>query len=123
MRHLLAVYGTLKEGFGNNRLLQHSTLLGEEIVSGFKMYSLGGFPAINRADEDSNIKIEVYEVTDPEILSRVYRLEGYSGERDSNSNWYDTADVPTKWGSAEIFYFKKSLHGDRPVVETGNWER
>ena len=121
MKHLLAVYGTLKQGFGNNRLLQTSKLLGEQNISGFKMYSLGGYPAINIA-EDSDIKIEVYEINDPTVLNRVYSLEGYTGKRNDPSNWYDTTEVKTKWGAAEIFYFKDKLE-NRPLVESGVWEK
>lgn len=121
MKHRFAVYGTLKRGFGNNRLLESSKFLGEQKIPGFKMYSLGGFPAINKANEDSNITIEVYEVDDPQVVKNVYSLEHYSGERDNPHNWYDTVDVSTKWGDAEIFYFKKDLQDSNPTVEDGVW--
>lgn len=117
MKHLLGVYGTLKQNHGNNRLLRDSKLLGTTKVSGFKMYSLGGFPAITK--DDGEITIEVYEVTSEEILKSIYRLEGYSGERDNQANWYDTTDVKTEFGLAEIFYFKHQPNGQ--VVENGVW--
>lgn len=122
MKHLLAVYGTLRQGHGNNRLLENSNLLGIQKVPGFKMYSLGGFPAINKADDDSSIEIEVYEVTSPNELKNIYRLEGYTGNRDADGNWYDTTDVKTEFGDAEIFYFKGSLEGTRPLVADGVWK-
>lgn len=119
MKHLLSVYGTLKKGFHNSYILGDSKLLGEQEMPGFKMFSMGGFPAINIADEDSKIKVEVYEVTEPEVLKRVYMLENYTGKRDHPDNWYDTVEVPTKWGNAEMFYFKEPI--DRPEVTSGVW--
>ena len=40
------VYGTLKEGFGNNRLLKDSQKISEDAVEGFVMYHMGGFPGV-----------------------------------------------------------------------------
>jgi gamma-glutamylcyclotransferase (GGCT)/AIG2-like uncharacterized protein YtfP len=74
MKQKVAVYGTLKEGFGNHRLLTgipHVKAISSPLYS---MISLGGFPAlvpgVNRVD------VEIYEVT-PEVMARLDRLEGY----------------------------------------------
>lgn len=123
MAHLLSVYGTLKKGFHNSYLLNGSKLVGEQELPGFKMFSMGSFPAVNLTDElDSTIKVEVYEVSDPNVLNKVYRLEGYTGERNNPHNWYDTIEVQTEWGPAEIFYFKEPLDTRASVVASGIWK-
>lgn len=85
------------------------------------MHSLGGYPGIN-VDEKSSIEIEIYEVSDPNVLKRVYQLENYSGTRNSEKNWYDTVDVSTSHGLAEIFYFKEDLTNPCPLVNDGVWK-
>lgn len=119
MKHILAVYGTLKEKKSNSHLMRGSKYLGKTRINGFKMYSMGGFPAINK-DHTSSIEIEVYEVNNESQLNKIYNLEGYNGIRDSPNNWYDTTDVNTPWGKAEIFYFKKKLN--RETIEDGIWK-
>lgn len=119
-KKLIAVYGTLKQGFGNNRRLGDSKLLGSTLTKRkFTMYSCGGFPAVTPTGE-TKIHIEVYEVVNPNILQSVYMLEGYSGVRDSVKNWYDTVDVETPWGKAEMFIFKTAPKGN-VTVQSGNW--
>ena len=75
---IIAVYGTLKKGYGNNRLLTTS----EQIVGNFKtsekfdLYSFGGFPAITE-NGNNNIVVELYKIVDPLVADRLDRLEGY----------------------------------------------
>jgi gamma-glutamylcyclotransferase (GGCT)/AIG2-like uncharacterized protein YtfP len=68
------VYGTLLSGECNNRLLSSSTRLGEEVVSGFTMVSLGFYPACV-LDEKSTTPVlgEVWEVNE-ETFQRLDRL-------------------------------------------------
>lgn len=123
MTKLIAVYGTLKKGFGNHRVMGNSKLLGEHLTPRkFTMHSFGGFPGITTGGE-TKILCEIYEVNDPTTLERIYSLEGYSGIRDSERNWYDTLLIKTKWGEAEIFYFKDAakLTG-HPTVQSGIWQ-
>lgn len=77
---IVAVYGTLKKGFGNNRVLGNSKLIGTSVIDGFKMYSVGGFPAI--VNDVGSVMVELYRVDDS-VLPNLDRLEGYSpGEDD-----------------------------------------
>jgi gamma-glutamylcyclotransferase (GGCT)/AIG2-like uncharacterized protein YtfP len=121
MRKLIFVYGTLKKDRSNHRVMGDSKLLGEAKVNGFKMYSHGEFPALVRGGME--ISGEVYEVDDESTLRSIYSLEGYSGQRDSSRNWYDTTDVPTPFGEAELFYMKDESKYENalPVVESGVW--
>lgn len=77
------VYGTLKKGHGNNRVLGNSTFLGEAITcaDGFFMYTNGGFPYVLR-NGSFFIKGELYEVTSDEVLRGLDRLEGYPSHYD-----------------------------------------
>ena len=80
------VYGTLKRGFGNHRLLREATFVGKAITK--KKYSMtrDGIPFVNEDRETSQIHGEVYEVT-PEIKEGLDRLEGFRGKRE-NSFYY-----------------------------------
>lgn len=119
-KNLLAVYGTLKRGHGNNRLLRNAKFLGEtKTKPEFTMFSCGGFPTLNK-NGNTEITVEIFEVDD-DTLQSVYSLEGYHGKRDHPSNWYDTVDVETNWGTAEMFYWKENQTNKLQVVETGCW--
>ena len=76
MKQYVFVYGTLKEGYGNHRLLNRAKFVGPGVtVSGdFKMLD-GGFPMVLTGGL-FHIKGELYEVSDQETLSNLDRLEG-----------------------------------------------
>lgn len=125
MRKLIAVYGTLKKGFSNHRVMGESKLLGKIRTEPiFTMYSLGGFPALTK-DGNTKVSAEVYEVNCENTLNRIYRLEGYTGKRDSPDNWYDTLALDTPFGEAEIFYFKNKSEldylGEDRIIQDGEW--
>jgi gamma-glutamylcyclotransferase (GGCT)/AIG2-like uncharacterized protein YtfP len=119
-KHKIAVYGTLRKGQGNNKYcLSNSKYLGTtNTEKSFKMYSSGGFPIVTKGERD--IEIDVYEVAD-EDLNKVYRLEGYTGVRDSEKNWYNTIDVKTKFGVAEMFIMNENSVVSLSEIESGNW--
>jgi len=72
----VAVYGSLKKGFGNHRLLSDSTLIGRGSTdTTYDMISLGGFPGL--VEGNNHIQVEVYEVTEDKLLHSLDRLEGY----------------------------------------------
>lgn len=118
---LFAVYGTLKAQYGNNRLLQAS---GVEFKGEFKtkpdytMVSCGGFPAVHLGGTTA-ISCELYKVTNPEVIKRVFGLEGFSGEKDNENNWYDVTNFDTPEGEATMFIFKGAPK--RNIVESGKW--
>lgn len=119
---LIVVYGTLKQGYHNHRLLEHPsvTFLGEIVTEPqFTMLNHGGFPAV-MVGGTTPIKGEVYAIKNKEILNNIYSLEGYTGVRDHPNNWYDTLAIQTDWGLAEMFIFKNN-NLNLPVVETGEW--
>jgi gamma-glutamylcyclotransferase (GGCT)/AIG2-like uncharacterized protein YtfP len=67
------VYGTLKQGYGNNRLLDTAKFIGPAITNSaaFTLFN-GGFPMV-RAGGDNHIKGELYETDDPNVIQS---LEG-----------------------------------------------
>lgn len=83
MNKTVAVYGTLRKGYGNHRILADGNceFLGEEVVSGYDMFTNGGFPMIVEGSRD--ILIEKYRVTDETTMKRLDRLEGYNAEGDT----------------------------------------
>lgn len=105
------VYGSLKQGFGNHRLLEGSKYLGEAVTKPeFTMYDLGAFPAITRGGS-SEIHGEVYEVDD-NVFQRLDALEGYP-------NFYDRMQIETPYGEAWVYFVDKSYNSS--VIETGVW--
>lgn len=76
MRNLVAVYGTLRKGFGLNALLKSSNLVGvEHHPVPYRMVNVGSYPALLPTDEDNRIFFEIYAVDDS-TLSRLDLAEG-----------------------------------------------
>lgn len=116
MSNLVAVYGSLRKGFGNHRLLEGCKQLGNHWVPGFEMFSLGAFPGIRKGH--SHIFTEVYEVDD-DTLKRLDLLEGYRGVEEMN--FYNRIEVDTPYGDAKMYTLEGAQYQDNPVVEGGNW--
>jgi gamma-glutamylaminecyclotransferase len=106
---LVAVYGSLKKGFGNHRLLSGSEFVGEGQTLSFDwdMLSFIAYPALipSEKGKGNKVKVEVYSVT-PEVFSRLDSLEGYPSfyDRkkvkvaiDTNSFDYDGKFIETCW--------------------------
>lgn len=74
---LFFVYGTLKKGYGNNRLLRTSEFLGEAVscLPIFNMCCVG-FPYLF-VGGDSYVKGEIWRVTSDEVRQNLDWLEGY----------------------------------------------
>lgn len=100
---LIAVYGTLKSTYGNNRILQggNASLLSEGVVRGFKLYD-SGFPVAAHSDMDS-IKVEVWDIFDnSETLGRLDGLEGHRGNDNPSSMYFrEVVTVHTDNGTLE----------------------
>ena|SRR5690606_22055468 len=81
--HRVFVYGTLKRGHGNNRLLAHATLVGRYVTQLPLLFKcLGGFPGLVRTREyepappPREVGGEVWEVNDEQLESLDW-LEGH----------------------------------------------
>ena len=85
MEHLVFVYGTLKKGFSNHRLLASSELLGAaQTVKMYAMYSTG-VPIVVKDESISPIFGELYRV-DEVTLVYLDSLEGHP-------DWYRREEV------------------------------
>lgn len=114
--YLVAVYGTLKRGHHNNRLLERCKLVDSgKTKEKFTMYSHGGFPSIAKGGQkDTNIEVEVYEVPNKAISDNLDMLEGYPG-------WYDKEVTEVNDKKAYIYTMQESNNSNRPIVESGSW--
>lgn len=77
MRTRLFVYGTLKRGCSNHPQMAGAHFLGlARTPPGYRLYDLGGYPALVGTPEDvSGVVGEVWSV-DPDGLDRLDRFEG-----------------------------------------------
>jgi gamma-glutamylaminecyclotransferase len=112
---LYAVYGTLKRGFPNHRILADSEFLGRDWTDPeFIMVDLGAFPGVIPAGCDA-ISVEVYRV-DRETELKLDRLEGYPG-------FYQKIVVDTKFGSAWMYILDGEMFSHLPRIHGGYWYR
>lgn len=116
-KHIVAVYGTLRQGHGNHRIIAEAGD-GAEFKGAFRtngsewrMVSLGGFPAC--VPGDGNISVEVYAVNDA-TLHRLDCLEGYP-------TLYQKGKLTTPWGEATIYVMSPSSVRGAPHIESGDW--
>jgi gamma-glutamylcyclotransferase (GGCT)/AIG2-like uncharacterized protein YtfP len=117
---LVAVYGSLRNGLGNHRLLENSEYLGEfESKPEYSLYSLGGFPGL-KENGTTSVVMEVYAV-DEATARRVDQLEGYNPNSDNNT-FYDKKMIETPYGEAGVYLYVNDIPEDR-LVESGDWKQ
>jgi gamma-glutamylcyclotransferase (GGCT)/AIG2-like uncharacterized protein YtfP len=113
--HKVLVYGTLKKGFGNHRLLENAEYLGPaKTTPEYTMLSTGGFPAVIKQGETA-ITGELYAVTDEEF-ARLDSLEGYP-------RMYTRDQIQLDGREERPWIYIWNMHHDLPVVPTGVWEK
>lgn len=117
-KELFAVYGTLREGFGNHKhFLKNQKLIDKTVLNGFDMYAVSyGFPGIKEGN--GKIVVEIYEVEDQNIKRNLDRLEGYNME--SDTGLFIRRKVKTPHGKAWIYYWGANTHGV-PFIESGDF--
>lgn len=114
---LIAVYGTLRQGFGNHRLINNAELMGTfKTEPEFSLYNLGGFPGLKQ-DGKTAVTMEVYAVNDQEARS-VDRLEGYTPGGDNY--FYDKIDIETPWGNAGVYIYMGGVR-EESFIESGDY--
>ena len=117
-KHLLAVYGTLKENFPNyfyylNPLVP---IFRGAIEVQYKMYSNGGFPLLFTSEKPNKIYVEIFEVTDS-ILKKIDRLEGVPHLYTRISVWLEEVN-------AEVFlYVIANREPTGELIEDGIFKR
>lgn len=116
-KQLVAVYGTLKRGKSNHELLEDATFLGEQMISGFTMYTNGAYPAV--VPGNGEIKVEVYSINQS-IRRQLDILEGFTGRRGSPQNHYDIMEIRTQYGKAWLYIYSRRPEG-WAIIENGEF--
>ncbi|HYD84303.1 MAG TPA: gamma-glutamylcyclotransferase family protein [Opitutus sp.] len=116
---LLFIYGTLKRGCSNHRVLAGQTFLGEaRTAPGYRLYDLGEYPGMIAVSGDhQGVSGELWSVT-PEILAQLDAFEGipqglYRRERIALRPPFADRTVNT-------YFYNLSVLG-RPELTHGTW--
>lgn len=116
---LVAVYGSLRLGLGNHRVIENGIREDDGVISGvFRMVSLGGFPALLKTTEPTDIVVEVYAMPNDggAQAQSLDWLEGYP-------HHYNREVVELIDGRKCWVYFQESGHNDsQPSVDSGDWK-
>lgn len=124
------VYGTLKKGHGNHKLLQTSEFLGQAFLPKAKMLDLGSFPAlIPGTHQDQAICGELYRVDDL-VLRHLDYLEGHPRfyeRREVQIFAQDEIVKPFKAETAWVYFLSRdsqaSYEKKCPLIPEGIWPR
>ena len=113
----VAVYGSLRQGFGNHPLLYTSRYIGtfkEKLP--YTMYDLGAFPALtpNKDDSMNDIVVEVYDV-DGNTLYNLDALEGHP-------RFYKRVKTNIDHHETWIYIMERKFDAMRRV-ESGDWAK
>lgn len=78
MKHLVFTYGTLKKGYGNNRLLANEEFVGKATTKPlYRLYNLGAFPGLIEDEKTGKIiHGELWRISD-KTMRRLDLLEGH----------------------------------------------
>jgi len=119
MTNRVAVYGSLRQGHGNNRLLQRGDakyICTTKTANKYGMFSLGGFPFVSLKSDFTPIVVEVYEVSDS-CLSSLDMLEGY---RKDGHSFYNRSTVKLVDCEDALIYHIDDRTNEIPV-NNGDW--
>lgn len=127
MSHHVFVYGTLRQGQHNHRLLATSPQVGRAFTFG-KLVDLGSIPALVELGGADRVHGEVYIVSD-KTLENLDRLEGYYGPDVMARNFYNRVSInafiegDTMAKSRECFTYYIPKRDDRTYnyIPTGDW--
>lgn len=115
---LVAVYGSLRQGLHNHKLLESSNYLGDFNTEPiYSLYSLGSFPGL-KENGNTSVVMEVYEVTEA-VARNVDSLESYTPG--GNNTFYDKISIETPWGTASVYTYVNELP-QSSLVESGDWK-
>ncbi|MDL4842281.1 gamma-glutamylcyclotransferase family protein [Aquibacillus rhizosphaerae] len=123
MRHLVFVYGTLRNKEDNHHYLKDATMVSSECWTYGKLYDVGcGYPAMIN-DNHNKVYGELYEVNDKE-LNQLNELEGYE-ENNPESNLYDRVvkEIYTEGVTYQAFtyIFTAEQISELLEIKSGDW--
>lgn len=115
---LVAVYGSLRNGLGNSRILEGTERLEDGIIekNKYSMISLVAFPGLLKDNlSNTEIVVEVYEIDSVSRKRRLDNLEGYP-------SFYNREEVKLVDGrTAWVYYLEGNHYQSRPKVHSGDW--
>lgn len=114
---LLAVYGTLKKGYGNHALIAQAQYVGCDNLREISLYDIGPYPGA-RLEASSGIEVEVYAVT-PCQLARLDQLEEYD-PADLDGSLYTRERLGTRFGLVWVYLYQGEVSG-KPCLRRGAW--
>ena len=111
MTEFLAVYGTIRQGDGNDVFVDGCPFVGMFWIPYFKMGSFGAFPvAIPSNDPNDQILTEIYKI---HSLEPTDRLEGYP-------RFYNRKLVPFD-GNRKAWIYYQSNPNVNHYIPSGDW--
>ncbi len=114
---LCAVYGSLRAGLGNHRVLGDSPRQEDGIIKDqFRMVSLGGFPGLLEDGQATDVVVEVYEVETSATARRLDALEGYPSFY--NRRKVELVDGRVCW----VYFLEGTRYNELPKVNSGDWK-
>jgi gamma-glutamylcyclotransferase (GGCT)/AIG2-like uncharacterized protein YtfP len=112
---LVAVYGTLKRGGCNHRLLAGSHWLGVVLLRGLRLHDLGPYPmAVACGDPGALVAAELYAVSAP-VLAQLDVLEDHP--REYARRLVALADGRQAW----VYLGRPAQVRGCPVLDDGCW--
>lgn len=122
---LVFVYGTLKRGNFNNRILAGAAFIGKAKTAPiYRMLSNGAFPYLIHAGNGIPCHGEIYEVDD-ETLARLDQLEGvpyHYVRKTIVINGTDMAGLGIATRNVNAYLLERPLVTPLPEIESGNWD-
>lgn len=116
---LIAVYGTLKKGFGNHRVMEDAggRFAWTDYLQ-FERMSSWGFPRVKFSTTSNKwLKVELYEVEEEWILNHLDRLEGCGGTERSDNFYNRINKFSLSWKQVETYEINHDIeHGEEPFV-------
>lgn len=119
---LYFVYGTLKEGHYNHRVLEGAEKIADHTTDPeFTMLHLGGFPGIYRGG-NTPIKGEIYRVESDSTERRLDMLEGYTPGGSHNLYNKDVIDFDGEEAYIYVINTDRMDTKQYKTIEDGEWK-
>lgn len=116
----ISAYGTLREGYGNNRLIPKGSHIGTGHTVERYTLRASGIPFVSKQPLH-NVVVDLYKVN-KSTLERLDNLEGYDPE-DHDGSWYKRELIPVEIQGKKYdawLYFNES-YNHLPIINSGDY--